>query len=195
MRRALPVLALLALAAVVIAGLSQAGGQGPEAATQAGERFDLAAAQRQLAGAPAPLAALHRQSNQLLGGGLPAFEKRLRELRGHPVVVNKWATWCGPCQVEFPHFQRQATARGKQVAFLGIDSDDNRAEATTFLRDTPVPFPSYEDPDSEIADEYARAGFPTTVFIDERGETAFIHQGQYRSERDLAADIDRYLLR
>jgi len=195
MRRALPLLALAALVAVVVAGLSQAGGGKVEDPASTGGRFDLADARRQLAGAPAPLASLHRDANELLGGGLPAFEKRLRSLRGHPVVINKWATWCGPCQAEFPYFQRQATKRGREVAFLGIDSDDNRAEATTFLRDTPVPFPSYEDPDSVIADEYARAGFPTTIFVDERGKTAYIHQGQYRTERQLAEDIDRYLLR
>ncbi len=137
-----------------------------------------------------------RLEQEVEGGELQPgepFEARLRELRGYPVVVNKWAAWCGPCQLEFPHFQQQATKRGREIAFLGVDSDDNRAEAATFLRDTPVPFPSYEDPDSRIADKFARAGFPTTVFIDERGRTAFIHQGQYRSEADLAADIDRYL--
>ncbi len=195
MRRALPIVAVLALLGVLLIGLAQAGGGGPQDPPEAAPRFDLAAAKRQLAGAPQPLAALHRDANRLLGGGLGAFEARLRELRGYPIVVNKWAAWCGPCQLEFPHFQQQATKRGKEIAFLGVDSDDNRAEATTFLRDTPVPFPSYEDPDSRIADEYARGGFPTTVFIDERGRTAFIHQGQYRSEADLAADIDRYLRR
>lgn len=194
MRPVLPIIAVLGLGALLLIGLAQARGGGGGADPGA-RPFDLVAAKRQLAGAPPPLASLHRDSNRLLGGGTRAFEARLRELRGYPVVVNKWAAWCGPCQAEFPQFQSQATKRGKEVAFLGVDSDDNRAEATTFLRDTPVPFPSYEDPDSRIADEYAPGGFPTTVFIDERGRTAFIHQGQYRSEADLAADIDRYLMR
>jgi thiol-disulfide isomerase/thioredoxin len=122
-----------------------------------------------------------------------AFEARMKSLRGHPVVVNKWASWCGPCQLEFPFFQRLATERGTEIAFVGIDTDDNTADATTFLRDMPVPFPSYADPDSKIADRFARASFPTTIFVDARGRTAYIHQGQYRSQADLAADIDRYL--
>ena len=193
MRRAvLPLLALLALAAVLVIGLGQASKGDAEPATG---RFDLAAAKRELAGAPAPLAALYAQANELLPGGDRAYSARLRELRGYPVVVNKWASWCGPCQAEFPYFQQVATQRGKQVAFLGVDSDDSAPEARTFLRDQPLPFPSYEDPDKEIAGRFGRMGLPTTLFIDERGKQVFLHQGQYRSAAALAADVDRYLLR
>ena len=110
MNRALMLLAAVAVVAVVVIGLTQAGGSG--APGQSGGRFDLAAAQKDLAGAPAPLAALHDQSNQLLEGGAPAFEARLRELRGHPVVINKWASWCGPCRAEFPLLQQVSTTRG-----------------------------------------------------------------------------------
>ena len=77
-------------------------------------------------------------------------------LRGYPVVVNVWASWCGPCRFEFPHFQRAAAAYGKRVAFLGIDSQDSDDAAATFLREEPVPYPSYTDPDEEIADEHRR---------------------------------------
>ncbi len=191
-RTLLALVALLALAAVVAVGLTQA----DEGAESSGPSpaFDLERARRDLAGAPVPLASLHDQANQLLPGGEKAFRARLESLRGHPVVVNKWASWCGPCRAEFPAFQRQATERGKEIAFLGIDSGDTRGEARTFLRDYPVPFPSYEDPDGTIAKRHApRAYFPTTVFIDERGRTAFIHQGGYASSQALAADIDRHL--
>src|SRR4051812_40738114 len=94
-----------------------------------------AAAKQALAGSPAPLAELHRQANQLLGGGKSAFTARLAALRGYPVVVNKWASWCAPCRSEFPFFQRQALKRGKEIAFLGVDSNDNDGDARDFLRE------------------------------------------------------------
>jgi cytochrome c biogenesis protein CcmG, thiol:disulfide interchange protein DsbE len=146
-----------------------------------------------LAGAPAPLAGLHRQANELLEGGPDAFEGRLRELRGHPVVVNKWASWCGPCRAEFPYFRKQALTRGKRVAFLGVNSNDNDAAARKFLREHPVPYPSYEDPNLGIAALFKGVqAFPVTAFYDSKGKLAFVHQGGYPSNEKLAEDIDRY---
>jgi cytochrome c biogenesis protein CcmG/thiol:disulfide interchange protein DsbE len=193
MRRALVPLAAVALVAVVAIGLTQASGRGEP--STAVHRFDLGEAKARLAGAPAPLAALHEQSNALLGGGTRAFDRRLAALRGHPVVVNKWASWCGPCRAEFPHFEEVGTERGRQVAFLGLNGGDKTPAARKFLDARPLPFPSYEDPDEAIARELkAPTNYPITVFIDARGKTAFIHQGQYRSSQQLSADIDRYLL-
>jgi cytochrome c biogenesis protein CcmG, thiol:disulfide interchange protein DsbE len=193
-KRALPwILGVVILTGVLVVGLSQAGDKTREpAASEA--RFDLATAKRELAGAPAPLAALHAQSAELLGGGVPAFEKRLAELKGHPVVINKWASWCNPCRAEFPVFQQLATERGRDVAFLGLNAGDSEQPARKFLSEYPIPFPSYEDPDEEIARELkAPANYPITLFVDARGKTAFIHQGGYTSKQQLAADVDRYL--
>ena len=195
MRRALPwILGVVVLTAVLVAGLTQAGGrQAAEPAAET-ERFDLEAARGELQGAPAPLAALHAQSAELLEGGVPAFERRLAALEGHPVVVNKWASWCNPCRAEFPAFQQVATDRGDEIAFLGLNSSDSLRPARGFLAEFPVPFPSYLDPDEKIAREIkAPANYPITLFIDARGETAFIHQGGYSDADDLAADVERYL--
>jgi cytochrome c biogenesis protein CcmG/thiol:disulfide interchange protein DsbE len=146
-----------------------------------------------LRGSPAPLASLHRQANQLLGGGADAFKRRLRGLRGYPVVVNKWASWCGPCRSEFPSFQRQSVTRGKRIAFLGVDAQDNDADARSFLRQFPVSYPSFRDGKLAIAAVFNGVqAFPTTVFYDRRGRIAFLHQGAYLNERKLAEDIDRY---
>jgi len=181
------------LTAVLVVGLKQAGGSSDDAAPRAA-RFDLSAARKRLAGSPAPLAALHAQSAQLLDGGVPAFERRLAALKGTPVVVNKWASWCSPCRAEFPVFQRVATDRGREIAFLGVNAGDSTGPARQFLAQYPVPFPSYVDPDEKIARAIkAPANYPITVFVDARGKTAFIHQGGYSSERQLVADIDRYL--
>jgi cytochrome c biogenesis protein CcmG/thiol:disulfide interchange protein DsbE len=193
-KRALPwIVGVVILTGVLVVGLSQAGNDGgdPSASTAP---FDLQQAKRELAGAPAPLAALHAQSAELLGGGRAAFEKRLAALKGRPVVINKWASWCNPCRAEFPVFQELATERGREIAFLGLNSGDSKDPARKFLGEYPVPFPSYEDPDEEIARAIkAPANYPITLFVDKRGKTAFIHQGGYTSKQQLAADVERYL--
>lgn len=192
MRRLIAVLAALALVAVVVIGLAQAGKESgsPESAPA----FDLAQAKRDLAGAPPALAALHQQSAAILTGGRKAFEKRLDALRGTPVVINKWASWCGPCRAEFPVFQQVAADRGKTIAFLGVNGADKRPAAERFLAERPLPYPSYEDPDEEISRSLKAAKFyPMTIFVDARGQTAFIKAGEYTTRAELEADIDKYL--
>jgi cytochrome c biogenesis protein CcmG, thiol:disulfide interchange protein DsbE len=181
--------ALLACAAL-LAGCG-AGEAGDEATGAAPTR----APERELAREPAPppLAAIRAQAGELLGGGADAFERRLRKLRGHPIVVNKWASWCPPCRAEFPFFRAQARLRGHEVAFLGVDSNDNDDDARRFLAANPVDFPSYSDPKLEIAALFEGVqAFPSTAFYDRRGELAFLHQGSYASEARLAQDIERY---
>ena len=75
-------------------------------------------------------------------------------MKGYPVVVNQWASWCGPCRAEFPWFQNASAKYGKKVAFLGVDSQDSDDAAKTFLGEYPVPYPSYTDPDKEIAEGF-----------------------------------------
>jgi cytochrome c biogenesis protein CcmG, thiol:disulfide interchange protein DsbE len=192
MKRALMLLGAVALAVVLVIGLTQAGGQ--DSGKQDTGAFDLAAAQERLAGSPAPLAALHEQSNELLDGGTKAFRARLAELRGHPVVINKWASWCGPCRAELPILQDISTARGKEIAFLGVNARDKRPAAERFAAQYPVPYPSYEDPEEAIARALkAPSNFPVTVFVDAQGKTVFTHQGGYRTAADLTADIDEHL--
>jgi cytochrome c biogenesis protein CcmG/thiol:disulfide interchange protein DsbE len=180
MRRLLPIL----LGAALLAGCND----DPESAAPPAEEV-----RTKLAGAPAPLAALHRQANELLPGGAGAFEDRLRALRGHPVVVNKWASWCPPCRAEFPHFQKLSVALGREVAFLGVDSRDDRGPALAFLEEFPVSFPSYADPDEEVAKVFGgHLAFPATAFYDRSGRRVFVKQGGYESEARLREDIERY---
>jgi thiol-disulfide isomerase/thioredoxin len=151
---------------------------------------------RALAGAPAPLAALHRQANELLPGGTDAYEKRIAALRGYPVVANVWASWCGPCRFEFPVLQKLSARYGKRVAFIGIDSQDDADAAKTFLAEEPVPYPSYSDPDEQIADSLgASLGLPDTAFYDRNGELVYLKQGPYAEDSELEADVRRYALK
>jgi cytochrome c biogenesis protein CcmG/thiol:disulfide interchange protein DsbE len=148
-----------------------------------------------LAGSPPVLAALHAQRNQLLTGGARAFKVRLSELRGLPVVVNIWASWCVPCRAEFPLFQVASARLGRRVAFLGVDTLDAAADARGFLAKIPVAYPSYEDPSGEIARSLAPAqGVPITVFLDRGSRVSYFHQGAYPTEAALTGDIDRYAL-
>jgi cytochrome c biogenesis protein CcmG, thiol:disulfide interchange protein DsbE len=192
MRRATVLLAAVAIAALLVIGITQAVHNQPK--QQAAAHFDLAQAKRKLASAPAPLNELYAQANQLLGGGRKAFDKTLAQLKGHPVVINKWASWCVPCRAEFPMFENVAAKRGTTVAFVGVNGSDKRPAAQKFLKERPLPYPSYEDPKEAIARSIeAPANYPITVFVDRRGRTAFIHPGSFRSEAELSADIDRYL--
>ena len=188
-RGALIVGVMVLAASLMFAGAcgSDTGG-GPGEVTSAQIDYD-----RALADADGPLASLYQQPNELLAGGLPAFEARIDELRGYPIVVNKWASWCGPCRAEFPFFQSQVAKHGTEIAFLAIDAQDSEEAATTFLEELPVPYPSYLDPDLEISRSLdVEREFPATVFYDSEGEIVFVHRGGYQEEADLAADIERY---
>jgi cytochrome c biogenesis protein CcmG, thiol:disulfide interchange protein DsbE len=183
-----PTFALVVLVALALAACGSEEGTGnPESELSPDQ------ATAPLEGAPPQLAAIREEANQLLDGGPDAFERRLAELKGTPVVVNKWASWCGPCRLEFPFFQSQAQERGGEVAFLGIDTNDSEDAAATFLEELPLPYPSYLDPDQRIAAEIgAPVNFPATAFYDSSGELVHTLQGFYKDEAALAADIDRY---
>jgi cytochrome c biogenesis protein CcmG/thiol:disulfide interchange protein DsbE len=185
-----PLLALSILALAILLG-SGCGGAGDEEFDGSHPDYDKA-----LAGSPAPLAALYKQGNELLGGGTDAYEKRLTSLRGHPVVVNIWASWCVPCRQEFPILQELSARYGKKVAFLGVNSEDSSDAAATFLREVPVPYPSYSDPDKDIWDAIGGiGGFPNTAFYDRSGKEIFIHPGPYRDDSEFEADFRRYALK
>jgi thiol-disulfide isomerase/thioredoxin len=192
-RRLLYTLGALAAVAVLVIGLAQAGSKSKTADQRT---LPLSEQRSQLAGAPAPLAALHRQASELLGGGPKAVNARISVLRsaGYPVVVNKWAAWCGPCRLEFPVFQRVSVKLGKRVAFIGLDGKDNHADARNFLARIPLSYPSYEDPNERAAHALgAGTYYPTTVFVARDGRRT-VHQGPYDDDRTLERDIARYAL-
>jgi cytochrome c biogenesis protein CcmG/thiol:disulfide interchange protein DsbE len=142
---------------------------------------------------PPELRRLHERANVLVDGGPAAFERQLRDLRGHPVVVNKWASWCGPCRSEFPVFDRVSRDLAGEVAFLGVNAQDDPDAARRFLRENPVGFPHYVDPDQEVAKLFrGNAGFPTTAFYDARGRFKIALQKSYRTPAELRRAIVRY---
>ncbi len=180
----------------VLAGILAAGalaGCGTVAHDAAPSAARLAA---ELKGSPPPLAALHRQADTLLGGERRAFERRLHQLRGYPVVVTQWSSTCEPCQAEFPFFQQLAASLGSRVAFIGVDaSDDSSAGARGWLRRFPVSFPSYRDADRSIALALSVpfANDTPVTYLFTRSGTEWYHVGSYTSAANLRREIRHYL--
>lgn len=184
------VAALLAVAIAVALAACGSAGSG-EATSEPAPDYDAAIAE-----APPALADLYEGGAELIDGGERAYDSTLAAVRDHPVVVNNWASWCGPCREEFPYFQSQAAEHLDRVAFLGVDSADAPDAYETFLRDNPIPYPSVADPDQGLSDWTGTSliGLPNTLFYDASGKLVYAHQGPYASEDELAADIDTYAL-
>jgi cytochrome c biogenesis protein CcmG/thiol:disulfide interchange protein DsbE len=191
MRTVAIALGTLGLVVALVLGVRQARDASPDAAPPPLTRAEVS---KPIPGAPPELAALRRRVSVLEGGGRRAFDAQLRALRGFPVVVNAWASWCGPCRVELPHFQREAVRRGATVAFLGVNPGDDPDSARELAAAFPMPYPSFTDPRFNIvAGRFGSRALPLTVFFDARGRRT-IRQGQFATQSDLARAIERYAL-
>lgn len=114
---------------------------------------------------------------------------RLGGLRGYPVVVNFWASWCVPCKQEAPRLDAAAQHHAGKVAFLGIDVQDLTSDARTFLRYHRVRYPSLRDNGGATYDGYGLTGVPETYWIDRRGRIVAHYAGPVSSAQ-LEAGID-----
>jgi cytochrome c biogenesis protein CcmG/thiol:disulfide interchange protein DsbE len=96
----------------------------------------------------------------------------LSDLRGTPVVVNFWASWCVPCQEEAATLERawQRHARSRGVLFLGLDIQDVTTDAHSFTHHYAIDYPNVRDPSNNVARSYGATGVPETFFINAKGE-------------------------
>ena len=118
----------------------------------------------------------------------------MAELRGHPVVINFWASWCVPCKNEAPRLAASARAHAGKVAFLGIDVQDFASDARRFLRRSDPPYVSVHTGGGtgDVYDEYGLTGLPATYWLDRRGRIVARHAGEI-SRRQLENGIDATL--
>jgi len=180
-------IAALAVAAVAVAVASSGGGGGTSGG---GAAAAPKLSKREAASLPRPIARNLREANRVIDGSIQA---KLASLKGVPVVVNQWASWCPNCKSEFPFFQPLSQRYRGRVAFVGLDSQDSRSNAEGFLKQFPVDYPSiYDRSAGEAASIGGGQAWPTTVFFDASGQRAFVHIGGYATEQTLDADIQRY---
>lgn len=113
---------------------------------------------------------------------------QLEELRGTPVVLNFWASWCIPCKEEAPFLAAAARAHRRDVAFLGLDIQDFASDARRFLDELDVPYPSVRETGDKVHKAYGLTGVPETYYIDDRGRIV-VHATGAVSRKELERDI------
>ena len=144
-------------------------------------------------------------ASDALGQAAPAFSLPLRggttplgldKLRGQVVMVNFWASWCGPCREEFPLLD-QVYKKYKPLGFtmLGINVEPESKDAEGFIAKTPVTFPIVFDKDSSVSKLYHVEGMPSTVLIDRNGVLRWVHRGYKPGDENEYLDHVRALLR
>lgn len=128
-------------------------------------------------GARAAGAALPDLSLPCLGASEGAAAVPLRRLTGRPMVVNLWASWCGPCREELPAMARLSRIAGDRLRVVGVASLDVPANSLSFAADNRLPFPSLQDRDGDLERALRRNGLPVTVLVRSDGTVAYVYQG------------------
>jgi thiol-disulfide isomerase/thioredoxin len=115
---------------------------------------------------------------------------RLSDLRGHPVVVNFWATWCGPCRLEMPLLQKYADRYPQDLHILAVNDGETQDEVQKFVDDLGLQFNILLDPAEKVIDLYRVQAFPSTFFLDASGNIRFQHIGTL-NEDQLVGYLDK----
>ncbi len=121
---------------------------------------------------------------------------RLSELRGEVVLINFWASWCGPCRQEMPILS-ELHDKYKTMGFtvLGVNVEENSSAARKLLKDMPVSFPVLFDNDSSVSKQYDVAAMPSTVLVDRNGNMRYLHRGYKPGLEDTYVEQVRNLIK
>jgi cytochrome c biogenesis protein CcmG/thiol:disulfide interchange protein DsbE len=117
----------------------------------------------------------------------PGHNVSLAALRGKPLVINFWASWCVPCRTEMPLLEQANRAEHGRVRFLGIDANDTPGAARDFLNQVHVTYPVVSDDAANVATQFSLFGLPTTVFISPSGKIVGRAIGQLHPDTLRAA--------
>ncbi len=121
---------------------------------------------------------------------------RLSEYRGDVVMINFWATWCGPCRQEMPLLD-ELYARYQRVGFnlLGVNIDDDSQRAMRMVDELGIRFPVLFDERKEVSELYNVEAMPATILVDREGNVRYVHHGYKPGYEDRYLDQIRSLLR
>jgi thiol-disulfide isomerase/thioredoxin len=112
---------------------------------------------------------------------------------GRPAIVNLWASWCGPCREELPAFQRYADRAAGSVLVLGVITEDTRAAAQSFVDDYRLTFPMLYDREGQLKRAVGKVALPITVFLDGRGQVAYVYNAEALTEANIELLAERHL--
>lgn len=102
---------------------------------------------------------------------------KLSDLRGHPVLINFWATWCGPCQLEMPLIEQYYQKYQPDLIVLAVDNDEPKSDVQAFATNHNLTFPVLLDPGAKVEDLYQVRAFPTSFFVDKSGTILYQYIG------------------
>jgi thiol-disulfide isomerase/thioredoxin len=123
-------------------------------------------------------------------------EVRLSSLQGQVVMINFWATWCGPCRQEMPLLEQlQAKYGPLGFTLLGVNVEPDSAAATAWLKGVPVSFPILFDTRNAVAESFGVQGMPSSVFVDRAGRVRHVHRGYQPGDESQYADLIRSLVK